>query len=362
MPAQWAQSRPATRDNSNPSDSSDPLTQLEPMAMMAATMLPMIASALSGLGGSGGSGTTNGTGATGSGEAASTSDAQDAQQALNQLNDVYGNGATSTPGTKNLQNNVGTASGSGSGMASLKARQLYQHNAGSAYNNLDNELANYIRTLAGNHAVDQNAVAKLINYTNTQLAQLGASAYTRAGEIKVHQILIAALTGAMQIVGGSSDIANTVAAEINRLTDQYLYNLVGVNYPSANFSASSATGTTDAAQKAVSVALSEQGLPYEYGAEGPYSFDCSGLTQHAAAAAGAQIPRTAAQQYQQLPKVNPADIRPGDLIFPAAEFNGGSPGHVMMYIGNGQCVEAPHTGATVRVVNLPSSFAASRWS
>ncbi len=74
------------------------------------------------------------------------------------------------------------------------------------------------------------------------------------------------------------------------------------------------------------------------------------------------IPRTAAEQYQELTKVSPSAIQPGDLIFPAAEFNNGSPDHVIMYIGNGQCIEAPHTGAYVRVISLPSSYAASRWA
>ncbi|MFI6779437.1 C40 family peptidase, partial [Nocardia sp. NPDC050412] len=120
--------------------------------------------------------------------------------------------------------------------------------------------------------------------------------------------------------------------------------------------------TTAAAQKAVSVAMAQQGDPYVWGAEGPGSFDCSGLMQYAARAAGVNIPRVAADQYRQLPKVNPADIRPGDLIFPNSEFNNGNPGHVMMYIGNGQCVEAPRTGLNVRVTKLPSSYHASRWS
>ncbi|MFI7672039.1 C40 family peptidase, partial [Nocardia sp. NPDC049526] len=150
----------------------------------------------------------------------------------------------------------------------------------------------------------------------------------------------------------ASDTANA----INRLTNQYLYNIAGKKYAGA------AAGTSAAAQKAIQVALAQLGDPYVWGAEGPNSFDCSGLMQYAAAQAGVNIPRVASAQYQQLPKVNPADIRPGDLIFPDSEFNNGSPGHVMMYIGNGQCVEAPHTGDVVKVINLPRSYHASRWS
>ncbi|WP_067905188.1 C40 family peptidase [Nocardia vaccinii] len=125
---------------------------------------------------------------------------------------------------------------------------------------------------------------------------------------------------------------------------------------------SSSAGVSAAAQKAIQVALSKLGTPYVWGGSGPNVFDCSGLTSYAARAAGVNIPRTADKQYQDLPKVNPADIRPGDLIFPDSEFNNGSPGHVMMYIGNGKCVEAPHTGDYVKVISLPSSFHASRWT
>ncbi|MEU0507590.1 C40 family peptidase, partial [Nocardia sp. NPDC005998] len=150
--------------------------------------------------------------------------------------------------------------------------------------------------------------------------------------------------------------ATDTASAINRLTNQYLYNIAGKKY------AGSAAGASAAAQKAIQVALAHLGNPYVWGAEGPNSFDCSGLMQFAAAQAGVRIPRVASDQYQQLQKVNPADIRPGDLIFPDSEFNNGNPGHVMMYIGNGQCVEAPHTGAVVRRTNLPSGYHASRWS
>ncbi|WP_460700747.1 C40 family peptidase, partial [Nocardia thraciensis] len=147
--------------------------------------------------------------------------------------------------------------------------------------------------------------------------------------------------------------------EINRLTKQYIYNLAGQQYQGA----AAATGSSPAVQQAISTALAQQGDPYEWGAEGPGSFDCSGLMWYSARAAGVDLPRTAAEQYRQLPKVNPGDIKPGDLIFPASAFkNGGGPGHVMMYVGNGQCVEAPRSGYNVRVVGLPNSYQAARWA
>ncbi|MEU4345793.1 C40 family peptidase, partial [Nocardia sp. NPDC023852] len=119
-------------------------------------------------------------------------------------------------------------------------------------------------------------------------------------------------------------------------------------------------GATGAAAKAIAVALSQTGKPYVWGAEGPNSFDCSGLMQYAAAAAGVKIPRVAADQYRQLPKVNPSDIRPGDLIF--TRFGNGGPGHVVMYIGNGECIAASRSGVPIGKVPLPKSYAAARWT
>ncbi len=351
----------------------DTVAALAPAALSAGAMalgvLPMLASALAGLGsgggggGSGANGTGTGTG-TGTGadggadgsEGGLSPEAQKALQALKLLAAVYGDGKTGDPQVKQLRQQLGIK-GSGSGATAIKARQLFQRNAATAFNNLDNQLGSYITGLAGDHKVDKKAVTALIREVNVALAELGPQAYTKAGREKVHQILTTALQKASQIVTGSNASASDTANAINRLTNQYLYNIAGKKYAAAT-----PGGTSSAAQKAIQVALAHQGNPYVWGAEGPNSFDCSGLMQYAAAQAGVSIPRVAADQYQKLPKVNPGDIRPGDLIFPQAQFNGGSPGHVMMYIGNGQCVEAPRTGDVVKVVNLPSSFHASRWS
>jgi cell wall-associated NlpC family hydrolase len=102
------------------------------------------------------------------------------------------------------------------------------------------------------------------------------------------------------------------------------------------------------ARTALNYAYAQLGCHYSYGAEGPCSqgFDCSGLTQMAWAAAGVTIPRTSQEQYSQTrPVSNP---QPGDLIF----FSG--LGHVAIYVGGGQGLEAPHTGANVRLFSTSS--------
>src|SRR6266540_4831630 len=108
-----------------------------------------------------------------------------------------------------------------------------------------------------------------------------------------------------------------------------------------------------AAEIAVAYAMRQLGRPYQWGAEGPLSFDCSGLTSSAYLAAGVLIPRVAADQFYAGAHVAVADLLPGDLIFYADNpANPATIHHVGMYIGKGLMVHAPHTGDVVRVASI----------
>ncbi|MDQ0960900.1 cell wall-associated NlpC family hydrolase [Streptomyces sp. B4I13] len=93
---------------------------------------------------------------------------------------------------------------------------------------------------------------------------------------------------------------------------------------------------------AVRFATAQMGKPYVWGAEGPRSFDCSGLTSEAWKSAGRPIPRTSQEQWKQLPHVAVQDMRPGDLIIYF-----GDASHVAMYVGDGAIIHAPRPGRTV---------------
>ncbi|MHB1444731.1 MAG: C40 family peptidase [Acidimicrobiales bacterium] len=96
------------------------------------------------------------------------------------------------------------------------------------------------------------------------------------------------------------------------------------------------------AQSAVSYAEAQLGKPYQYGAAGPNSFDCSGLTMEAWAAAGVGLPHSAAEQWNDTVRVSYAQLQPGDLVFFYQPVD-----HVGIYVGNGTMIDAPHTGANV---------------
>jgi cell wall-associated NlpC family hydrolase len=112
---------------------------------------------------------------------------------------------------------------------------------------------------------------------------------------------------------------------------------------------SAPTTNSSAAAAAVAYAQSQLGVPYQWGGETPgVAFDCSGLVQAAYAAAGITLPRVAQDQYNAGPPVPPGEaLQPGDLVF-----FGTSPAditHVGIVLGNGEMIDAPHTGAVVRV-------------
>ncbi|MFJ8489802.1 NlpC/P60 family protein [Streptomyces sp. NPDC094038] len=104
------------------------------------------------------------------------------------------------------------------------------------------------------------------------------------------------------------------------------------------------TKASAAGRKAVAFATAQLGKPYVWGAEGPDSYDCSGLTSQAWASAGKPIPRTSEEQWKQLRHVDVKDMRPGDLII---YFDDAS--HVAMYIGDGAIIQAPRPGRTVSI-------------
>ena len=108
-----------------------------------------------------------------------------------------------------------------------------------------------------------------------------------------------------------------------------------------------------AAATAVAYAMRQLGKPYQWGAEGPAAFDCSGLTSAAYLAAGVVIPRVSVDQFYAGLHVAVADLLPGDLVFYADDpANPATIHHVGMYIGKGLMVHAPHTGDVVRIASI----------
>jgi cell wall-associated NlpC family hydrolase len=107
-------------------------------------------------------------------------------------------------------------------------------------------------------------------------------------------------------------------------------------------------------------AIGEVGRRYRYGGETSAGFDCSGLTSYVYGLEGIDIPRTAAAQFAEGPRVARDALRAGDLVF--FRFSGRKVDHVGVYIGDGEFIHAPGTGSTVRRVQLDAKWFARRYA
>ncbi|MCR8744095.1 SH3 domain-containing protein [Romboutsia lituseburensis] len=106
----------------------------------------------------------------------------------------------------------------------------------------------------------------------------------------------------------------------------------------------------------VNLAKQQLGKPYVWGAEGPNSFDCSGLTYYVYKnAAGVNLPRTSKEQSGYGTTVSRSNLQPGDLIFSSTD-GSGSVSHVGIYIGNGEMIHAPKPGDVVQRTSINNSY------
>ncbi|MBE1875149.1 NlpC/P60 family protein [Myceligenerans pegani] len=118
------------------------------------------------------------------------------------------------------------------------------------------------------------------------------------------------------------------------------------------------SGTAAQGEAAVAWARTKIGSPYELGAEGPTSYDCSGLTSEAWEFAGRWITRTSRSQYLAVAKIGYEELRPGDLIFYGSDpADPQSIYHVAMYSGDGRMIEAVMPGVSLRETDLRLSGA-----
>lgn len=166
--------------------------------------------------------------------------------------------------------------------------------------------------------------------------------------------------GKVELAGGPPSYTTSYFQQIESLATSKF------SQPTTTFSAPPAGSTagSQAGQAAVAAAESALDTPYQYGGScsdphgtNPSGWcDCSSLVQMAWAAAGVAIPRTTYQQWRiGTPVASVSELVPGDLIFiPGSDATAAGPGHVGMYIGNGQLINAPHTGAVVQIASVSS--------
>ncbi|QNN51195.1 NlpC/P60 family protein [Nocardioides mesophilus] len=110
--------------------------------------------------------------------------------------------------------------------------------------------------------------------------------------------------------------------------------------------------SVDGAQRAIAFAKAQLGEPYQWGATGPSSWDCSGLTMGAWREGGISLPHYSVAQYDAGTPISASELRPGDLVFWSSSSSPSGIHHVALYIGNGQIIHAPRTGRPVAIDDM----------
>jgi cell wall-associated NlpC family hydrolase len=105
------------------------------------------------------------------------------------------------------------------------------------------------------------------------------------------------------------------------------------------------------AKLAVDFAYAQLGKPYAWAADGPDSYDCSGLTMMAWRQAGVSLPHSSSQQYGYGTHIDRSSLQPGDLVFFYSPIS-----HVGLYIGGGKMIHAPRPGDVVKITSISGSY------
>ncbi|MFI1416215.1 NlpC/P60 family protein [Streptomyces sp. NPDC020707] len=244
------------------------------------------------------------------------------------------------------------------GAAGRLARQQYQGRS---------EISSYVQLLLARdpqHALDQGHVIRQVSQERAGTMERLARDERRTGDLarRARTALDSRLTLAEK-QRKDRDVVRERLKDVEELlaslTEEQLTRVAelersGVAKAQEELVASGALSTprrpTPEGGEALRYAVAQIGKPYEWGAEGPDSYDCSGLTSRAWTDAGRPIPRTSQEQWARLPRVPLSDLRPGDLVvyFPEAT-------HVAMYLGDGLVVQAPRPGARIKVSPLAAN-------
>jgi cell wall-associated NlpC family hydrolase len=203
-------------------------------------------------------------------------------------------------------------------------------------------------------SVDASVMVARMQALGAEMSSLGSALQQAAPSGEFEGVL----ANANAVLAAADDPASSSGTATTSLSDGTMASsasLLGLQEGGESSSTSTVTGSAV-------VADAEQylGVPYQWGGTSPTTgFDCSGLVQHVYGDLGITLPRTSQEQVNVgTPVDSLADAQPGDLVF--FEPGPSGPGHVGIYIGNGQMIDAPHTGTDVQIQSVGQPTAIRR--
>jgi len=192
---------------------------------------------------------------------------------------------------------------------------------------------------------------------NTKLAQLEEKRVE-------HEEALAKAEANKDLFAAAVEESEAQIKETERQISEYIANSQTNNRPSRGDSSSNTSGSSNvtappnaSGSSIVGYAMNFLGRPYQWGATGPNSFDCSGLTGYVYAACGKSIPRVAQDQMNAGTPVSQPE--PGDLVFFGSA---GNIYHVGIYVGNNSYLHAPQDNEVVKIspLNTRGDYAGAR--
>jgi cell wall-associated NlpC family hydrolase len=227
-----------------------------------------------------------------------------------------------------------------------------------AKNNADSVVAGVFRSEASTALKQKKSAAAQAAKLKTQVQTAVAAPLTA---VKQSQAVAGQLSGGLQSAKNHENhVANqraqalaAAAAAAAAAAERARARSAASSAPSAPSSYTGSAASSSQGDIAADFALSQMGKPYQWGAAGPSTYDCSGLAMVAWSHAGVSLLHYTGDQWDEGTHVSLSDLQRGDLIFYAT--NNADPAtihHVGIYIGGGEMVDAPYTGVDVRIDSI----------
>lgn len=195
-------------------------------------------------------------------------------------------------------------------------------------------------------AARQDALASAHKQARAALAQVAASRNATASANASLEAALASVKGELAQLVAQEQARQAAAAEARAKAAQS-----AAAQRSQTTASRSSSGPPppvgSGAQAAIAEARRQIGKPYQYGAAGPDSFDCSGLVMWSWRAGGRSLSHSTYAQWDETTRIPLSELQPGDIVFFGSDLH-----HDGLYIGDGQMIEAPHTGAYVRYASI----------